>query len=108
MRYDPLQSQQRRLERLKQKTYRTSTPNVFGQKYHWVFGFTKEGKKVIWGPYYDTREAERDLTTLDDGEVFDLDTRDITRATREIKAELLKRGEDPDEVLRRVLHKRDI
>jgi len=108
MRYDPLQEQQKRLERLAQRTYRSATPIVFGQTYHYVFGFTKEGKKVIWGPYYDAREAERDLTTLDDGEVFDLDTRDITRATREIKSELMQRGEDPDEVLKRVLHKKGV
>ena len=108
MPYDPLQETRRRMERLKQKTYRSATPIIFGQRYHWVFGWTKAGKKVIWGPYYDVREADRDLTTLEDGEVFDLDTRDITRATREIKAELLKRGEDPDEVLKRVLHKKEV
>ena len=106
MTYNPLEEQQRRLDRFARKTYKAATPNIFGQKYQWVFGFTKEGKKVIWGPYYDAQEAERDLTTLDDGEVFDLETRDMTRATREIKSELMQRGEDPDEVLKRVLHKR--
>lgn len=106
--HDPIRRVKESLERLKQKTYRTATPTIFGKVYYWIFGFTKGGKTVVWGPYYDVKEADRDLTTLDDGEVFDLDTRDVTRATREIKAALLQRGGDPDEVLKRVLHKKEV
>jgi len=76
--------------------------------YFWIFGFTRGGKTVVWGPYYNAKEADRELTTLEDGEVFDLDTRDVTRATREIKAILLQRGGDPDEALKRVLHKKEV
>ncbi len=108
MAHDPLQRTRDYLERLKRKTYKAATPTIFGGVYYWIFGFTKGGKTVIWGPYYAPKEADRDLAMLDDGEVFDLSTRDVTKATREIKAELLKRGGDPDEVLKRVLHKKEV
>lgn len=96
-----------RLERLKKDTYRAATPTVYGQKYFYVFGWTKNGKAVCWGPFMSQHEADSSLTELDDGEVFQYDTRDLGRATRQIKAELLARGEDPDVALRRMLHKRD-
>ncbi len=96
------------LERLKRKTYRGVVPRVFGASYYWVFGWTKGGKNVLWGPHYAELDAERELATLEDGEVFALDTRDVTRATREIKAILLERGGDPDEALRRLVHKKEV
>jgi hypothetical protein len=111
---DPLQKTKAFLERVAQKTYKTATPAIFGNVYFYVFGWTKgkegvaESKKVILGPFYSEREAERELAMLEDGEVFGLDTRDITRATRCIKAELMSRGEDPDEVLRRALHQKGL
>ena len=109
MKHDPLQRTKDYLERLKQKTYRTATPTIFGSVYYWVFGWTKkEGKKVVLGPFYSAHEAERELSMLEDGEVFELETRDVTRATRVIKAELMSRGEDPDEVLKRVLHQKGL
>ncbi len=105
---DPIQRTKDYLERVARKTYKTATPTIFGNVYHWVFGFTKGGKTVVWGPYYSDIEAARSLTCLDDGEVFELDTRNVTKATREIKAALLKRGGDPDEALRRVLHGKEV
>ncbi len=103
----PLERVRRGLQALKRRTYRPATPLVYGHGYYWVFGFTREGRKVIWGPHYTQRDADRELVSLEDGEVFELDTRDIARATREIKAVLLQRGEDPDEALKRVLHKKE-
>lgn len=104
---DPLSRYRRSQERLKNKTYRPATPLVYGHTYFWVFGFTLEGKKVLWGPYYTRKDADRELVSLEDGEVFELGTRDMSRATREVKAELISRGEDPDEALRKVLHKKE-
>ena len=51
------------------------------------------------------QEADTLLTKLDNGEVFEYETRDLSRATREIKAELLSRGKEPDEAMKRVKHK---
>lgn len=104
----PLDRVKRSLEALKRRTYRTAAPMVYGHRYFWVFGFTKKGRKVVWGPYYDNKEADRELVALEDGEVFELDTRDTSRATREIKAQLLSRGEDPDDALKKVLHKKEV
>lgn len=105
---DPLQKTKDFLDRVAQKTYKTATPAIFGNAYFWVFGWTRgegglPGKKVVLGPFYSDREAERELAMLADGEVFSLDTRDVNRAVRCIKAELMSRGEDPDEALKRVL-----
>ena len=104
--HDPLQQTKDRLERLAQKTYKTATPSIFGNVYHWVFGWTKSGKTVCLGPFYSEREAARELDVLEDGEVFPLDTRDVNRAVRCIKAELISRGTDPDEALKKVLRSR--
>ena len=77
-----------------------------GQMFYYVFGFTKSGRKLVDGPFTSCQEADDLVATLDDGEVFEYKTRDLSKATREIKAELLSRGEDPDEVMKRVLHKK--
>ena len=106
MSLNPIEKVQQRLDNLARKTYRDASPTVLNMQYHWIFGFTKGGKKVLWGPYTNTVEAERDMIGLQDSEIFTNDTRDVARATREIKAILLARGENPDEALRRVLHKK--
>jgi len=106
MKRDPLKRTKDFLERLKQKTYKTATPTIFGGVYFWTFGWTKAGKTVCLGPFYSEKEAARELDALEDGEIFPLDTRDVNRAVRCIKAELISRGEDPDEALKRVLRKK--
>lgn len=101
---------QRNQEQLARRIYRSATPEIPGQMYFYVFGFTPLGKKVYWGPFYYKNEAELELVGLDQGEIFEWDTRDMSEATRRLKAELLKRarekGDDPDEAIKRVLHKR--
>ncbi len=74
------------------------------QTFWYVFGFTKEGKKVILGPKMSAQEADTTLATMDDGEIFELKTRDPSRATREIKAILLERTENPDYAIERMKH----
>lgn len=102
---NPLEQEIARQEQFKRKTLTPFGPSYL-MKYYWVFGYTPvDQTKVIWGPYYDKADAARDSTKLDQGEVFDLNTRDVTRATREIKAELLKRGDSPDDAVQRVSHK---
>ena len=98
--YDKAQA---RIKRIEDSLSRQPVYHYPGQKYHWVFGFTKEGKKVCLGPFVTSQEADGRLAELEDGEVFELLTRDINRAVREIKAELMSRGEEPDEALRRML-----
>jgi hypothetical protein len=89
------------------KVYYGPQPLVYGQKYFYVLGFTKlKNKKVFWGPMSE-EEAYVALGELQDGEKFDLATRDPHRAVREVRDILIKRGVEPDEALRRLLHKRD-
>lgn len=77
-----------------------------GQNFYYVFGFTREGKKVCLGPFMSQQDADGKLAELDDGEIFELKTRDLSKATRIIKAELMSRGEEADEALKRMLHQK--
>jgi len=92
-----------RVKRIEDSLTHTPIVKLPGQKFFWVFGFTKAGRKVVLGPLMTQQEADGKLAELDDGEVFELVTRDASRAVREIKAELMSRGEDADEALRKVL-----
>jgi hypothetical protein len=70
----------------------------------YAYGYTPKGKVVCWGPM-PPDEAEIAVKSLIDGEVFDLDTKDLTKAKKEIKAELMRRGMNPDDALRRMYSK---
>ena len=94
---------QARIKRIEDSLTHSPVYHYPGQKYYYVFGWTKEGKKVCLGPMMSSQEADGKLAELDDGEVFELKTRDLNRAVREIKATLMSRGEEPDEALRKML-----
>ena len=98
----------KRLERLQQKTYKQPLYRYPGQCYYYVFGYTKAGKTVCLGPYMVEAEASNVLATLGDGEIFDLNTRDLNKATREIKHILMSRSGDPDEALKKMLHQKGL
>jgi len=86
--------------------YKRATPKIYGQKYYYVLGFTKvKGRKVFWGPFLESDEAYKWLAQLNDGEQFELSTRDPHRAVREVRNLLIKRGDSPDEALKKLLHK---
>lgn len=105
---NPIEKVQDRLKRLSNKIYSNAVPKLFGQKYSYVFGYTKNNKTVCLGPYLVVHDADAILATLEDGEIFELDTRDLHKATRVIKAELLQRTGDPDESIKRVLHQKGL
>ena len=73
------------------------------QKYNYVYGITPGGKIVYWGPL-PVDEADACASGLIDGEVFEIDTKDLRKATQAIKAEKLRRGNDPDKALSRGHH----
>ncbi len=102
---DPLDVVRKRLERLKRKTYKAPSPYVPGKHYYWVFGWTSLGKAVLWGPYSTNQEAELNAVALDTYEIFILSTIDTAKASREVKHELIARGENPDEAMKRLIHK---
>jgi len=97
---------QRRIKRIEDSLTHTPIYQYPNQSFYYVFGFTKEGRKVCLGPFMDSHEADGKLAELDDGEVFELKTKDLSKATRIIKAELMSRGEDADEALRHMLHQK--
>lgn len=72
-------------------------------EYIYVYGITPGGKQVFWGSMPE-EQAEAAASGLIAGEIFYLDTKDLRKATQEIKAELLKRGHDPDKALSRMSH----
>ena len=94
---------QARIKKIEESLTHQPVYHYPGQKYFWTFGYTKGGKKVCLGPFVSSQEADGRLAELEDGEVFELLTRDINKAVREIKATLMSRGEDADEALRRML-----
>lgn len=74
--------------------------------YYYVYGITLKGKQLFLGPIPQD-EAETIASSLDSGEVFESDYKDQARATREIKAELFRRGIDPDVALSRMSHRQE-
>jgi len=102
----PTDKVQSRLNRIEESLTHQPIYSYPDQEFFYVFGFTKEGRKVCLGPMMTQQEADGKLAELDDGEVFELRTRDLSKATRIIKAELMNRGEDADEALKRMLHQR--
>jgi len=71
--------------------------------YFFVYGITEGGKQVFWGPIPQD-QADACASGLIAGEVFEMDIKDLRKATQAIKAELLKRGHDPDAALSRMSH----
>jgi hypothetical protein len=96
-----------RLERMSKKMYQAPTPNIIGQGYYYVYGWTLKGRPVFWGPFFYPHEADASIASLAQGEAFQYPTRVLSEATRLLKAELIKRGIDPDEALNRISHKRE-
>jgi len=71
---------------------------------YYVFGISDEGKRVTLGPFLDEHKADVVLNDLDNGEIFKLPTRDLSKATRIIKATIASRGHDMDDALSRHRH----
>jgi hypothetical protein len=100
---------EKQLERLQQKTYRTPLYHYPGEKYAYICGVTKGGRTFFDGPYAPSdSQIDRVVSRLSDSEIFYYDTRSLDAATRQMKAELLNRGVDPDEALKKVLHKKGL
>jgi len=99
--YDQAQA---RIKRIEDSLTHQPIVRLPGQKFYYVFGWTKTNKKVCLGPMMTSQEADGKLAELEDGEVFELSTRDLQKAVREIRATLMSRGEDADEAIRRMLH----
>lgn len=70
----------------------------------YLFGITSKGKTVIIGPLSEN-EVDSEGAKLLDAECFYCGTVDVAEATRQIKAELIRRGVDPDEAVSRMAHK---
>lgn len=104
MSFDELQ---KRADRLTKQYSHDGLVHRFGNTrvhYWYVMGITSKGKTVIIGPFSET-EAESEGAKLLDAELFSCDTVNISEATRQIKAELIRRGIDPDEAVSRMSHK---
>ena len=106
----------RKLQRLSDRIYRTPQgPQVYGQKYAYVYAITNKGRHVFDGPYPvaigstdPPVEAESFLSEFPNGEIFVLRTRNKPKAKQEVKHILASRGDDPDEVLKRMFKKREV
>ena len=102
------------IDKLRQNVYKAPgmpegpRVNLGPQLWVWAFGQTPRGKRTLLGPFFDEAEAATRSRKLVDVEYFHLDTRDTSRAVKEIRACLLKRGKDPDDALSRQLHERGL
>ena len=100
---------QQRIKRIEDSLTHQPVYHYPGQKYWYVMGVTDAGRVVALGPFTNESEASGQLAQLADGELFQYETRDLAKATRQMKAELLARDEvSPDEALRRMLHERGL
>lgn len=103
--YDKAQA---RIKRIEESLTHQPIVRLPGSKFFYVLGWTANDKVVSLGPFMGEPEASGELAKLADGEIFQYSTRDLTRATRQMKAELLSRGTDPDEALRKMLHQKGL
>ena len=105
---NPLEKVKRDLSRLSAKTYRNATPHIYGQKYFYAYGFkeVRNYRKEIAtklfadGPFVVKKEAELRLSGLglDKGDVHESNSRDLSKAKKEIAAKLAHEHQLPVEV----------
>lgn len=101
------------LEEFAKQTYETGPRKFYdkmrsfasGQDRFWyVFGITDKGTQAVYGPKLSEVEALDAGRNLDRTEPFQLKTRNLASATRQIKAAMLERGKVPDTVLSPAKH----
>lgn len=113
-----------RLERLSSRTYnaprKPTAPRVIQPRgipeaqnelaviYYWVLGYTDGGKRCVLGPCRDSIEAYELADGLNESEVFELKTRDQSKAVKQIRVTLLRRGGTADEAIARQLHEKGL
>ena len=80
--------------------------------YWWVFGYTEMGKPVLLlvgsAEKYTEEDALSKGAKLNEARAFNLNTKNQSKAVREIRATLLDEGAEPDDVLKRMLHDKGI
>lgn len=99
---------QQRIKRIEDSLTRNPIVRIPGRKFWYIMAVTNEGRVVSLGPYMEENEAMGRLTEFSEGELFQYNTRDLSKATRQMKAELLSRGTEPDEAVKRMLHERGL
>ncbi|KKL45934.1 hypothetical protein LCGC14_2350650 [marine sediment metagenome] len=75
--------------------------------YFWVFGVTREGKRILAGPFLDELEAANAEDDLEATRRYRLPTKDRSKATSIVKQKLREDGVPTDDALKRISH-RDI
>lgn len=78
---------------------------MFGKRYIWIHGTTPEGRGVVVGPFSDKIQAMQAEDELVKSKSYTLDTRNQAKATRQIKAILMKEGIGVDRAMDRKLHR---
>jgi len=99
---------QKRVKKIEDSLTQQPVYHYPGQKYFFIMAVTDAGKTVSLGPFMSEGDASGRLAEFPDGEIFEYSTRDLARATRQMKAELLSRGTEPDEAIRHMLHERGV
>lgn len=89
-------------------TYLAGNTETIRKAYWWVFGYTDMGKPVLLlvgsAEKYTEEDALNKGKKLNDVRAFNLNTKNQSKAVREIRATMLDEGAEPDDVLKRMLH----
>ena len=73
--------------------------------YFWVFGITREGKRILAGPFLDELEAANAEDDLEATRRYRLPTKDRSKATSIVKQKLREDGVPTDDALKRMSHR---
>lgn len=73
--------------------------------YFWVFGITREGKRILAGPFLDELEAANAEDDLEATRRYRLPTKDRSKATSMVKQKLREDGVPTDHALKRISHR---
>lgn len=73
--------------------------------YFWVFGVTREGKRILAGPFLDELEAANAEDDLEATRRYRLPTKDRSKATSIVKQRLREEGVPTDDALKRMSHR---
>ena len=79
-----------------------------GNWWYWVSGITREGRVVLLGPYPNERKAMEEAGDLHDVRIEQLNTKNETEASRQMRQKMRQEGMSTDMAIKPQLHRRGL